>query len=156
VVVASEQNPWQIDAAHAAPAQSSLTWQASPSFAPPAHRFSAAQDPPSLIVPTWSVDRINPAPIPPAPEKRILVGLLHKPACAGVVEQTEPHLPPAPQSAELLQAAPRFGPEVQNSNFSRQAASPLPWGGFGSSSAQAELSSMLAHTDPGQSASVLQ
>jgi hypothetical protein len=153
-VVAIEQNPLQIADAHCPPpGQSCATAQSLPLLVPPAHFFAIEHAPSSSIVPIWIVDRNNPDPIPPAPENRVRVGLLHNPMCSGVAVHAVPHSPPEPQNASAVHGCPRFGPAVQISNFSRQATSPLPAGGAGSARTHAVVSSGLAQADPGQSLS---
>jgi hypothetical protein len=148
-----EQNPWQIAEAQVPPGQSWFTAQEPPLLLPPAHCSAVWHEPPSLIVPIRIVDRKTPEPIPPLPEKRVRVGLLHKPMWEGVEVQTVPHLPPEPQKASAVQGSPKSGPDVHTSAFSKQATSPLPLGGSRSARAHAVVSSMLAQADPGQSES---
>ena len=91
------QNPLHSAEAHPAPpGQSWLTEHGIPLLAPPAHCFDVGHPVMSLIVPIWIVDRNSPDPMPPEPERRVRVGLLHSPRCTGVALQADPHVPPEP------------------------------------------------------------
>jgi len=155
------QNPLQIAEAHCPPpAQSWSTEQTAPLFDPPAHFFATMHVPPSLIVPIWIVDRNSPDPMPPAPEKRVIVGLLQMPPgtpptvkkCPGVALHAVPHFPPDPHWPADVHGAPSSVPAVQICASSLHATSPLPLG-MGRSAAVHVASSGAAHADPGQSPS---
>lgn len=114
----------------------------------------------SVIVPIWIVDRNRPEPMPPAPEKRVIVGLLQMPPgtpltvrrCPGVALHAEPHFPPDPHWFAAVHGSPRFGPAVQICASSLHATSPLPFGNARSIAVHVG-SSGATHADPGQSES---